>query len=558
MKFRVPTILTTPKIGGVPHHALERCIPQKYRGSRWATLKGPLRERGWTSTACIRRLAYDEIRRQRTHTSSRLLLQLLLDSKRHIDPDKHAMLLHKVRHKLWQRCKVRVPSTITVPYPVGNETSLRKLKHAYRVVLGRSGLPQSTVEYIESVTRFVGKRGPTVTEILSSRATKWTWDEIQYYAAQPCQCHERTGVTKIDNCIFVRDPAQQTLIHENKATILNQNAKNCTIPTWETMYEAMSNTIKQLGRVSGPQREQVREGAYITFMEDLSDMWRRAKQQVPPHLHAGLLQEFTTDAHRRGLMFTAVDKNAGKIATICRKLYCQKLLNTFQDKNQFRKITTLPTTEEAREVCTTRMWRAARRFGLDDQWQRGGGKTCPHAYIIPKNKMTDKTGSEWKQRVIFSYAKHPLKSYSRLMGRALTLMVEQGARTLQTLEMTRLDGVVQWAKRANTRLQQATPHKPWETQAHAQHTAHTQHTQDADPLYTMWELDIKDFFPSLNRSATLKAVDQLHKLLIEKLGKRVKKEEGLWYALHKEHKKTGQTRDRLQGPISECTILGAA
>ena len=29
MKFRVPTILTTPKIGGVPHHALERCIPKE-------------------------------------------------------------------------------------------------------------------------------------------------------------------------------------------------------------------------------------------------------------------------------------------------------------------------------------------------------------------------------------------------------------------------------------------------------------------------------------------------------------------------------------------------
>ena len=28
VKFRVPTILTTPKIGGVPHHALERCIPR--------------------------------------------------------------------------------------------------------------------------------------------------------------------------------------------------------------------------------------------------------------------------------------------------------------------------------------------------------------------------------------------------------------------------------------------------------------------------------------------------------------------------------------------------
>ena len=67
--------------------------------------------------------------------------------------------------------------------------------------------------------------------------------------------------------------------------------------------------------------------------------------------------------------------------------------------------------------------------------------------------MADRTDSEWKQRVIFSYAKHALKAYSRLMGRALTIMVEQGARTLQILEMTRLDGVVSWAQRANTRLQ---------------------------------------------------------------------------------------------------------
>ena len=140
-------------------------------------------------------------------------------------------------------------------------------------------------------------------------------------------------------------------------------------------------------------------------------MWRRAKQQVPPQFHAGLLQEFITDAHRRGLMFTAVDKNAGMIATICRKLYCQKLLTTFKDENQFRKITTLPTTEEAEQECTTRMWKAARRFGLDDQWQRGGGKTCPHAYIMAKTKMAHKTGSEWKQRIIFIYAKHPPKSY---------------------------------------------------------------------------------------------------------------------------------------------------
>ena len=50
-------------------------------------------------------------------------------------------------------------------------------------------------------------------------------------------------------------------------------------------------------------------------------------------------------------------------------------------------------------------------------------------------------------------------------------------------------------------------------------------------------LDIKDFFPSLNWSATLKAADTLHTLLVQKLNKRVHKDEGMWFALHKEHKK---------------------
>ena len=53
----------------------------------------------------------------------------------------------------------------------------------------------------------------------------------------------------------------------------------------------------------------------------------------------------------------------------------------------------------------------------------------------------------------------------------------------------------------------------------------------------MWESDIKDFFPSLNRSATPKAVDAIHTLMIQKLNKRVNKNECMWFALHKEHKK---------------------
>ena len=53
----------------------------------------------------------------------------------------------------------------------------------------------------------------------------------------------------------------------------------------------------------------------------------------------------------------------------------------------------------------------------------------------------------------------------------------------------------------------------------------------------MWELDVKEFFPSLNRAATMHAVDKLHSLLIEKLNRRVDVDEGLWFVLHREHKK---------------------
>ena len=40
VKFRVPTILTTPKIGGIPHHALEQRIPKRSKHGTRQKLTG--------------------------------------------------------------------------------------------------------------------------------------------------------------------------------------------------------------------------------------------------------------------------------------------------------------------------------------------------------------------------------------------------------------------------------------------------------------------------------------------------------------------------------------
>ena len=56
VKFRVPTILTTPKIGGVPHHALERCIPKDklQRGKLGQKVKHPGLVPSWGTLNTVR------------------------------------------------------------------------------------------------------------------------------------------------------------------------------------------------------------------------------------------------------------------------------------------------------------------------------------------------------------------------------------------------------------------------------------------------------------------------------------------------------------------------
>ena len=52
---------------------------------------------------------------------------------------------------------------------------------------------------------------------------------------------------------------------------------------------------------------------------------------------------------------------------------------------------------------------------------------------------------------------------------------------------------------------------------------------NAQDQYNLFELDIKGFFPSLDRQKTLKAIQQVHDWIVEKRPR----EDGLWFYINK-------------------------
>ena len=68
-------------------------------------------------------------------------------------------------------------------------------------------------------------------------------------------------------------------------------------------------------------------------------------------------------------------------------------------------------------------------------------------FELPKNKMEEETGWAWKGRTVFSHFRHPLKSFARRVGRALTLLIRLSQSCMDTLEMDKIEGVKEWVEK---------------------------------------------------------------------------------------------------------------
>ena len=79
------------------------------------------------------------------------------------------------------------------------------------------------------------------------------------------------------------------------------------------------------------------------------------------------------------------------------------------------------------------------------------------------------------------------------------------------------------------------------------------------PLVDLWlrELDIKEFFPNLDRVGTFEAVSEIHKEVAERLNKRMGAD-GLEFAIHKRHRELDRLGRGGQGFLLEPYLRGSA
>ena len=115
-----------------------------------------------------------------------------------------------------------------------------------------------------------------------------------------------------------------------------------------------------------------------------------------------------------------------------------------------------------------------------EQFFKGQGKTAaPSTFIFIKNKSNEHAG-ELKCRVLFSYARHPMKAIGRQVGRALNVFIAEGQQCMHTFEMLKTSDVKGWVNQTSTVLQQKCIRHP--------------------QALKIWELDVREMFPTLPRA----------------------------------------------------------
>ena len=104
--------------------------------------------------------------------------------------------------------------------------------------------------------------------------------------------------------------------------------------------------------------------------------------------------------------------------------------------------------------------------------------------------------SEWKQRILFTYHKHPLKYRGKLVGRALSLLLKEAKRVLPGNLILTTACVQRFVCRWNKWF--ADDHDP------------------ASPLppLSLFELDVREMFPSMDREVVLSALEEFHSLVV--------------------------------------------
>ena len=233
----------------------------------------------------------------------------------------------------------------------------------------------------------------------------------------------------------------------------------------------------------------VQSDASALFSDTLSHVktaWSFERLAHPWHCRQEFVSEFLTQ-HQDHFIFLPCDKNVGKSMVMCKCLYYKKLLQIYSDETQFEVLADFHTPKEATQYATKLLHQHACTCGVHKHWRESKQSAARHSFIFPKNKMREWQG-EWKQRVLFSHYRHPMRYWGRLVGRALTLLLKEGKRLLPSTAILTTRCVTRFVRRWNTWFSQQPQHPPVE----------------------LFELDVAEMFPSLDRAGVISAHEKFH------------------------------------------------
>ena len=107
----------------------------------------------------------------------------------------------------------------------------------------------------------------------------------------------------------------------------------------------------------------------------------------------------------------------------CQCLYAKCSVELYEDTKQFEVLAELKDHAEAKKSALHMLQERAPAAGSHPALVESSKRERVRARVTfcpPKKKMIEEN-SEFKVRILFSYQRHPLRYYGRLVGRCLTL-----------------------------------------------------------------------------------------------------------------------------------------
>ena len=431
------------------------------------------------------------------------------------------MWLHSRVHlpkglRLKIRDGIKQPKRLMIPHPPCDPKDLSSLKALLWDTLVHLPIPKILQKYFLSITSFVARRSCTVRDLLCTKGTKSSWEQLKTEATGPCSCHEcPSTLNRVNGCVAVRSVGEVRKLLPRWAPLLNQILTNAVLGEEDQFLRGARGAVQRLIRACPHMPPEWKPVLQQQVVSGVKELYSAAVTDTPSCLHRTELQCARRDIDTRFVVLP-LDKNGGKGMVMCKRLYAQLLLQHYGDDTQFELLHDATSRSDAEQYAQQYLYTRACTLQLQRFFKLGRRYGPPSTFVLVRNKSMEREGEGLKLRLVFSYFNHPMKQYAKHIGQCLNVLLEEARTALHTFEMTKVHDIVQWAHDVNACTSCIALKKPQGDRTHKK--------------ASFFEFDVKEMFPRLRRGDPEADSKTLYKRLTD--GKLPPRSLGVWESVN--------------------------